>query len=633
MKCAHIVILCCVLAFAICEIEAGATRARASEASVRVNIYKKGQASGGYLHRVTPTQSWANFLSTAQHRLGLASICRAFDSQGKEILSMHDVLDDDALYFEPCSGSDGQTRLEDVEQPARARLPQNVPQRSAAARTNTAPPTLNAFESTEPRGKAQPVIQGWQKPWQQQQQQQQQQPQQPKQSAVFGGQTPKYSAPSPLLQATAVPPRTADPADTIKFSTADGSKSVGLSWNLDSNTPRGLLAVQLAAVISQSDVALVLPVQCVNVIYPLAEVARPRLQESCQHHGKITSVLQKYAGTGVRVPTNFPMINTVAQLFETGSEMLFKGSKNVGIMLFDEDLQLTDDAIARAQLYDRLIAPSAFVERMLYKLKDRLPQIVHWIPGVDTRVYYPLPHIGDHPQFAGRYLIYTAGPVDYSHGQDLVVRAFKDLKAAHPELRPKLLINWRASTAAAMELLARTGHVIGHPRLTPDGTDVDIGPWLILNGLLPDDFHILARMPPEEVAQYLRHADVALYTDRGCAFHPHAMTTLAAGIPTIMAANSGFLDLIHMMPPTDRPRHPGNYGIRHAYVIWKQLVITGEPGWGEAQPPAVVRELVKVYEDLQTGVAQDKAATAAEYMKSVSLETQTIRLLQLVNEL
>jgi len=73
---------------------------------------------------------------------------------------------------------------------------------------------------------------------------------------------------------------------------------------------------------------------------------------------------------------------------------------------------------------------------------------------------------------------------------------------------------------------------------------------------------------------------------------------MAAGIPTILSANTGHLDLIHMPMLKDHvftsPRHPENFGIRHCYALWKAATFSDRAYWSQPFIWQIVDELERV---------------------------------------
>ncbi|MGE0725477.1 MAG: glycosyltransferase, partial [Alphaproteobacteria bacterium] len=115
------------------------------------------------------------------------------------------------------------------------------------------------------------------------------------------------------------------------------------------------------------------------------------------------------------------------------------------------------------------------------------------------------------------------------------------------------------------------------------------------------DFVANGLMPP-----VVREADVALFPNR-CEGGTNlvAMECMAAGVPTILSANTGHLDLLagpDVAYPLTRQRP-----FRSPYPI-------GTEGWGESDIDEIVETLEAVYSDRATAAA--RAARASAWMAS-----------------
>jgi glycosyltransferase involved in cell wall biosynthesis len=100
------------------------------------------------------------------------------------------------------------------------------------------------------------------------------------------------------------------------------------------------------------------------------------------------------------------------------------------------------------------------------------------------------------------------------------------------------------------------------------------------------------------------------------------MESLACGVPTILSANTGHLDLIgaaHCYPLRSQGQVAGNAHYR------------GTEGWGEAAVEEVVAVLEEIYAD--RAMANQRGAAAAEWMQNWTWARQTQRFLKVLAEL
>jgi glycosyltransferase involved in cell wall biosynthesis len=117
---------------------------------------------------------------------------------------------------------------------------------------------------------------------------------------------------------------------------------------------------------------------------------------------------------------------------------------------------------------------------------------------------------------------------------------------------------------------------------TQDGNP-DIEGWAVANGIKPDQFLNLGAVPNASMPPILREMDAAIFPNR-CEGGTNlvAMEAMACGVPTILSANSGHLDLLQdgaALPLTD------------------QRPIQTASGWHESNLDEMVAALEKLYED------------------------------------
>jgi glycosyltransferase involved in cell wall biosynthesis len=138
--------------------------------------------------------------------------------------------------------------------------------------------------------------------------------------------------------------------------------------------------------------------------------------------------------------------------------------------------------------------------------------------------------------------------------------------------------------------LDSAGHVRGLPGVDGRGR-LALGPWLAANGVRPDAVLDLGALPNHQMAQTIREADVALFPNR-CEGGTNlvAMETMACGVPAILAANTGHLDLLSE-PGTAAPL------TRQQPVRGRCPLYRGMEGWGESDVSEMVERLEEVYRD------------------------------------
>ncbi|MGQ9865451.1 MAG: tetratricopeptide repeat protein [Pseudanabaenaceae cyanobacterium] len=304
----------------------------------------------------------------------------------------------------------------------------------------------------------------------------------------------------------------------------------------------------------------------------------------------------------------FPVLHALGNDLATTSRERWQGTQNYGFLFF-ENTQISAEGLARARQYDRLLAGSTWNTEILARYGIHAPTVLQ---GIDPTLFHPAPKAG---WFRDRFVIFAGGKLEFRKGQDMVVAAVREFRRRHPETL--LVFAWNTHWPAFLLGLDRAGHVQGVPPTTANG-QIDIGAWLVANGLPPDSFVDVGLMPNPLLATVYREADVALFPNR-CEGGTNlvAMECMACGIPTILSANTGHRDLIdaahcypltHQKPVAPHPHFPGT------------------DGWGESDLEEILAMLEQVYGD--RAEAQRKGEKAAQFMAQWTWERQIDRLWQ-----
>jgi glycosyltransferase involved in cell wall biosynthesis len=210
-------------------------------------------------------------------------------------------------------------------------------------------------------------------------------------------------------------------------------------------------------------------------------------------------------------------------------------------------------------------------------------------------------------------VIFSGGKLEFRKGQDLVLKAFKLFHQRHSEA---LLVtawgnkwDWRDTALAA---LTDTAPV----QPAPDG-EVDSARWALENGIPPDALIALGRTPNIAMPHVLREADVGLFANR-CEGGTNlvAMECMACGVPVILSANTGHLDLLE----------PGDVALpltRQAPVKWDGADVEG---WGESDVDEIVERLETIWRNREA--ARSIGQRGAAFMATMTWDRQTERLLR-----
>jgi glycosyltransferase involved in cell wall biosynthesis len=243
--------------------------------------------------------------------------------------------------------------------------------------------------------------------------------------------------------------------------------------------------------------------------------------------------------------------------------------------------------------YDQLIAISCWNEQLLRGL-TMAPVTLCW-QGVDSQCFYPQPRGTGWP---GRFVIFSGGKFEFRKAQDLVLAAFKRFRSMHPEAL--LVCAWQTPYAPDVATFTLAGHCETVPQ--PDGQGgLKIADWLQHEGLPRDSFTVLPYTPNQHMPEILANCDVALFPNR-CEGGTNlvAMEAMACGVPSIIAANTGQLDLIDLF--SCQPlRQQGAVKVSDDYL--------NVQGWGESNLEEIVAALEVVYTDSSARAAAMAAAT------------------------
>ncbi len=200
------------------------------------------------------------------------------------------------------------------------------------------------------------------------------------------------------------------------------------------------------------------------------------------------------------------------RLHALGNEFLSESDAPIGVIVFEKPLSKA--AIERAKHYDLIVTHSTWNEELL---RDHgLDNVRMIFEGVDPSLFYPAPQQGLLP---GKFLIFSGGKAEPRKGQDIVVKAFRIFAQRHADAM--LITAWHSKW----------------PRLAA-GMNLDLGSFA-------DRVIDVGTVPNAHMPAIYRECDVSLFPNRAeGGTNLVAMECLACGVPTILSANSGHLDLI-----------------------------------------------------------------------------------------
>lgn len=259
---------------------------------------------------------------------------------------------------------------------------------------------------------------------------------------------------------------------------------------------------------------------------------------------------------------------------------VLEGSPTLGVTFF-ENPSLSPDAVARARGFPWIVTGSTWNEQVLRG--HGVDRVTTVLQGIDPTLFHPAPRSG---LFGSRFLVFSGGKLEFRKGQDLVVAALRGFLRRHPDA--VLVTAWHSPWPQAARSLDQSGKA-GPVPIDAEGR-LDVVEWTARNDIRSDQIVDLGAIPNSQLPVVLREMDVAVFPNRGeGGTNLVAMECMACGVPVILSANTGHLDLvaddlcfplIHQ-GPVQRPGIPG-------------VLI---PGWGESSVEEIEEQLDRVYRD------------------------------------
>jgi glycosyltransferase involved in cell wall biosynthesis len=373
---------------------------------------------------------------------------------------------------------------------------------------------------------------------------------------------------------------------------------VVMMWEMSSYFGWGMVGLQLALDWGRdADIAPLFAAPSDPANIRVAAADRPLIDGILQESKYFQDKLAPAAGRVV--PLGVPVIHPLGNDFKGEKvvhDIVLTGQPTIANIFF-EDTRFTPDAIAAARDTYRLFLTGSTWNRDILRALGLGPVETVW-QGMDTSLFHPSPKQG---QFGDHFLIFSGGKIEYRKGQDLVLKAFREFQKICPAAR--LVTAWHSPH----EFIARDLHTkaadIAPVPYTPENR-IDVKGWAAANGIDPGMVIDLGAVPNAEMPGYLCDMDVALFPNRGeGGTNLVAMEAMACGVPTILAANTGQMDLI--AGPNCLPLE------KQGPVAGGGAAVGGIAGWGESDVGEMVEALTRIY--------RDKAAASAMAAEGVRL--------------
>jgi glycosyltransferase involved in cell wall biosynthesis len=270
------------------------------------------------------------------------------------------------------------------------------------------------------------------------------------------------------------------------------------------------------------------------------------------------------------------------------ADLKISGTPTIGVAFF-EATAFDKTVRERAGLYPLIVVGSTWNRDVLASLGIDHVRVV--LQGIDPTYFHPAPRTG---RFASRFIVFSGGKLERRKGQDLVIRAFRAFAERHRDAI--LLTAWSSPWAEH----ARTLNV--NPSIMPvlfrsDG-QVDALAWTEANGISSRQVLHLGPLPNAQMPRILREVDVALFPNRAeGGTNLVAMECMACGIPTILSANTGHLDLIER---------------DNCFVLERQRPVRdqGCDGWGESDVDEIIEALESAYDRREEAAERGRRGAA-----------------------
>jgi tetratricopeptide (TPR) repeat protein/glycosyltransferase involved in cell wall biosynthesis len=385
---------------------------------------------------------------------------------------------------------------------------------------------------------------------------------------------------------------------------------IGISWPVSVTSGWGIYGMNLTLQLLRNpawEVALLAPPSISEIINPLHKsLLLPVIEKQRTFQELVT------ANSDKQITCNFPVLYGLGNnLVSSGIENQITSACQVGVIFF-EDTRITAEALEKAKKYSVIVAGSNWNADVLRSCG--LTNVAMVNQGIDPAIFHPAPKSN---LFRDRFVIFSGGKLEYRKGQDIVIAAFKRFHAKYPEAL--LITTWHNFWPQYMLGIEQTGNVVGLPHVNRDGS-LGISQWLVANGLSIDSFIDIGLIPNHLAGQILREADAAVFTNR-CEGGTNlvAMESMACGIPTILSANTGHLDLIH---------GKNCYPLSSQRRVKPTAHFPGVEGWGESEVDEVVEALEQVYTNREQ--AKSRGLAAANFMLDWTWEKKVKHFLDVI---
>jgi glycosyltransferase involved in cell wall biosynthesis len=359
-------------------------------------------------------------------------------------------------------------------------------------------------------------------------------------------------------------------------------RTVIINWGVSSYFGWGVYGLNLAlAWAGDPDVCLATAQEVKPQDLAVDPVRTRMLAEFGSDSARLRAQVQQFRGG--QATANTPMLAAVGPEFGIlpADQVVVAGAPTIAVTFF-ETARFAPATIDAAKTYPLIVTGSRWNEQVLRA--HGLTNVRTILQGIDPTLFHPGPRF----DAAGRFLVFSGGKLEPRKGQDIALAAFR--KFAERRSDAVLVAAWHSPWPQLARGVDRSG--LAAPVVFGADGRLDAAAWASANGVRPQQFIDAGKTPNALMPQLLRQMDVGLFPNR-CEGGTNlvAMECMACGVPVILSANSGHLDLIEE---------------DNCFVLRRQGEVKGEkdaaafgdvPGWGESDVDEVVERLEEAYRD------------------------------------
>lgn len=350
----------------------------------------------------------------------------------------------------------------------------------------------------------------------------------------------------------------------------------GITWNLTELHGWGLVGIHTALYLIEQQRAPFLMAE------PLLGTVRPHLHATLQPliepYERYVKLEQSRNGRVLKF-NDIDVMQSLGNRMDSNSPHL-EGQRTIGVIAF-EDTALGGEVKQRGDRYDFIVTHSTYNRDLLVNAGFRDVRMA-W-QGVDPSEMVLPPRSN---RFAGRFVVFSGGKLEFRKGQDIGLRAFRIFHARHPDA--VLAAAWHSPWPRLSASIAESPLSATTPTVDPATGQLQARQWAVANGLPTEAFVDLGFVARGQLPQLMADMDVALFPNR-CegATNLVAMEAMGAGVPCILSANTGHRDLL-TAPDT-------------SFVLTRQIPLADprgdRTGWCDSDVDEIVDHLETIYSD------------------------------------